>query len=600
MKNIKGNIKVLESLSIYRRVYLKGLAMPVRFDTDEYVVRVLEPEAEDVYAYAEAINEDKNIDDYEVYYIDSADHNGDLELNLQGRTLYITNDQQDMGLALASDAPAVVIQDEYSKTDVKTEFTTVKAAIAHLADRNDQTSEIEYDGKIFAVLNTNGSAAWIVFDSRTGLNTTSGIDGEKAGNVPTKRTDTSANATYTVAANGRLRADFVYNAPEFVADGSNVDFDVIIYVDGKYYDRVNSGDPNFTINDVANGQAIAHYTSGVLEYYDVENVSFEIVNETGFNLMKVRFFDVDGKTRIENKLVAGSYTTSLSTTVADEVEFQVATNDTTKGVIYYGISGTNSDKKFDTTSNNWSTTAANAVHKFGSRTAAGNAYVDVILDLSRLATKYVLDTTALAGKDLEDFGVVDGTADKAATLNITATPTSWTADQNVKVNVKSSKALSENFGYKVTLTINGKDYTVDLKDTGEDILLTGVQGNIVVSAAKVTYQPKIKLLGGTWNANQIILNFNVELNQTEAEKETNYDMAATGVKILDAKLTGDKQVTLFVDPTGTTPAAAMNMGVKNDIQGTEANNTIKASYSGTNGVGFHLAAKNNVTVNAGY
>ena len=92
----------------------------------------------------------------------------------------------------------------------------------------------------------------------------------------------------------------------------------------------------------------------------------------------------------------------------------------------------------------------------------------------------------------------------------------------------------------------------------------------------------------------------MELNQTEAEKETNYDMAATGVKILDAKLTGDKQVTLFVDSTGTTPAAAMDMGVKNDIQGTEAGNTIKASYSGTNGVGFRLAANNNVTVNAGY
>ena len=122
----------------------------------------------------------------------------------------------------------------------------------------------------------------------------------------------------------------------------------------------------------------------------------------------------------------------------------------------------------------------------------------------------------------------------------------------------------------------------------------------MVSTAKVTYQPAIKLLGGTWNANQIILNFNVELNQTEAEKEINYDMAVTGVKILDAKLTGDKQVTLFVDSTGTTPAADMNMGVKNNIQGTEANNTVSASYGDATGVGFRLAANNNVTVNAGY
>ena len=596
---LDGQIQTLTAKSKYTEI-IKEIedhqfdVLELRFDTDEYVVRVLEPEAEDVYAYAEAINDDKNIDDYEVYYIDSADHNGDLELNLQGRTLYITNDQQDMGLALASDAPAVVIQNEYSKTDVKTEFTTVKAAIAHLADRNDQTGEIEYDGKIFAVLNTNGSAAWIVFDSNTGLNTSSGIEGGVTGNVKTERNDTSANGTYTVAANGRLRADFVYNAPEFVADGSNVDFDVIIYVDGKYYDRVNSGDPNFTINDVANGQAIAHYTSGVLEYYDVENVSFEIVNERNFDEMKVRYYDVANDTYLTSADLKTGYTQSVSTGANNAVvSFQLDTNATE--TLSYRITQNNVQVKAPYTFN-----ANTAINPTGTAkfTAGGTGYVVVeITGMNTMVTRYTLDTTALAGKDLEDFGVVDGTVDKAATLNITATPASWTAGQNVVISVASSAPLTENVGYEVTLTINGKDYTETLSNSAIPIAtLTDVQGDIVVSAAKVTYQPKIKLLGGTWNADQIVLNFNVELDQDSAETLGNY---YTGKTVLDVQLTGEKQVTLFLD--SSTPAAATNnMGVLNTLTATESGNTISASYGGGSGVGFHLAADGSVTINGAY
>ena len=193
---LDGQVQTLTAKSKYTEIINTIAAnqfepLELRFDTDDYVVRVLEPEAEDVYDYFDAIDlggKEPDITDFEVYYIDSND-NADpatagydyLELNLQGRTLYITDDQDDYGLAMASDAKAVVIQDEYNKTDVKTEFTTVKAAIAHLADPVDQSTDLEYNGKIFAVLNTNGSAAWIVFDSRTKLTTgNGGIHGDDA------------------------------------------------------------------------------------------------------------------------------------------------------------------------------------------------------------------------------------------------------------------------------------------------------------------------------------------------------------------------------------------------------------------------------------
>ncbi len=118
--------------------------LELRFDTDEYVVRVLEPDENDIYRYDEATDEirEPDITDYEVYYVENgvvdasgdyvavADGVRDLELTLQGRTLYVTPDQSDFGLAMASDAVAVVIQPEYKKDNVKTEFTTVKSAIS--------------------------------------------------------------------------------------------------------------------------------------------------------------------------------------------------------------------------------------------------------------------------------------------------------------------------------------------------------------------------------------------------------------------------------------------------------------------------------------
>ena len=102
-------------------------------------------------------------------------------LNLQGRTMYITANRSDAGLALASDAKAVVIQDENNKTAVKTEFSSVGAAIAHLADPDADVvgggtaNGTQFKGDIFAILNDNGSAAWVVFNSSTALHT---------GNVP--------------------------------------------------------------------------------------------------------------------------------------------------------------------------------------------------------------------------------------------------------------------------------------------------------------------------------------------------------------------------------------------------------------------------------
>lgn len=101
------------------------------------------------------------------YYADSAPN----KLYLQGRTLYVTNGQQDEGLALTSDAKAVVIQRENGDWET-TEYTSVQSAITAIADWNDNTADgLDYMGEIVAAVNSAGAATWVVFTNYAELKT---------------------------------------------------------------------------------------------------------------------------------------------------------------------------------------------------------------------------------------------------------------------------------------------------------------------------------------------------------------------------------------------------------------------------------------------
>ena len=222
--------------------------LELRFDADGYVIGV--DEIEKVYDFADAQNENVDIDDYDVYFINP---NKLLELNLQGRTLYITKDQKDMGLALASDAKAVVVQPENGKSNVITEFTTVKSAISHLADPYDQTSKLEYSGEIFAVLNSNGSGAWIVFNSDTELRTGDGGIISGGGNQITNG-NVTLHGDYNVDAYG-VSSNYYYNTARIdyslkleddlnktLPYGTTVTYGVSLYSNGQYIgEGVNGG-----------------------------------------------------------------------------------------------------------------------------------------------------------------------------------------------------------------------------------------------------------------------------------------------------------------------------------------------------------------------
>ena len=198
-----------------------------------------------LYDYDAATDEDIDIDDYDVYFVNSADaRSEELELKLQGRTLYITPGQDDMGLALASDAKAVVIQDENGKSDVKTEFDTVSGAISYLADPDEDTAALEYVGEIVAVLNSNGTAAWVVFDSETELLTGTNRPSDD------KEDDTNTSGRITVNVLKDSNAGFAAKEVLAYIDGSG---NLMIALPTAHADKLGTlseADVSVTINGI--------------------------------------------------------------------------------------------------------------------------------------------------------------------------------------------------------------------------------------------------------------------------------------------------------------------------------------------------------------
>ena len=204
---LNGQVQTLTAKSKYSSTITpltKGTVMELRFDGD-YVTSIKAVKAEDVYT-----NMKVAIDGEDVYQMVGLTANTST-LNLQGRTMYITANREDVGLAFASDAKAVVIQDENKKSDVKTEFTSVGSAISHLADADTNTAGTQYAGNIYAVLNSNGLAQWVVFDSATLLNT-----GSQGGDFNDNGSDTTLPSTtdllVTVTGTGTVTGQGRYDA----------------------------------------------------------------------------------------------------------------------------------------------------------------------------------------------------------------------------------------------------------------------------------------------------------------------------------------------------------------------------------------------------
>ena len=172
---VGGEIKTLTIKSAFKKTIAAltpDVVQELRYDGD-YVVKILDADV-DIDAVTDVIDAgtDKVVDI-------SIEKDVKNLLVLDGRTLY-TDAEKDNGLTLVKDAKAVLAQTE-NKKDIIREYDSVAAAIDAMADAipDDQddlenTEGFQFDGRIVAILNAQGVAEWVYFESDTPVTTTTG------------------------------------------------------------------------------------------------------------------------------------------------------------------------------------------------------------------------------------------------------------------------------------------------------------------------------------------------------------------------------------------------------------------------------------------
>ena len=252
-----------------------GTVQELRFDGD-YVVSIKDLNNSDVYSdFTAQINKE------DVYFIDgdgkdfagaalsNAANDVATELTLQGRTLYVTSNRTDVGLGLASGAKAVTIQKENGSTKY-TNFTDVSSAISHLADANVNASGLQYSGKVVAILNSNGTADWIVFVNNTEL-TTGNQGGTGSGTVSMTDTVNGFNVNIALVDTNASLATIGTRAAQAV-------------VNAGYRNAMPaflSGSPSDSANGALSGYLMAYDQNGNMVYFTVTYTNYWTVKVDG-------------------------------------------------------------------------------------------------------------------------------------------------------------------------------------------------------------------------------------------------------------------------------------------------------------------------------
>ena len=461
---LNGEHQTLTAKSKYHNTIeslTKGTVQELRFDGD-YVVSI--KDVDKVYR-----DFTQQIDDEDVYAMtETTANNTPNTLSLQGRTLYVTSNRADVGLGLAKDAKAVTIQKENGSTE-ETNFTDVAAAIAHLADADENTAGFQYDGKVYAVLNSNGTADWVVFVNDTELLTGNQNNSNNAG--------TGALYTYnsTVTDWGQAYASLNYNRPTYVPTTARVDYSFDVYADGVWIDH----DAGTLTGNAARWNGYTKPSSKI----ELRNVVF-----TPYQVV-VNYVDQNGKPLTMGKLSDGVTATD---TVADTqtagtlrigspVGFGSGTYAVTKvdGATYTGTLPTG-------ITNGTATTVAGVL-------AAGTKAVTVTVDTSSLgAVTYTatdLTNATVASLKTGYTGLAD-----TVTFNVTFTKTSGlTSGETVGVTVTPASALAatEASGANVYFAVDGKEigkvFVANDGNTSTDSLAATfkVAGNPVVTVSRV-------------------------------------------------------------------------------------------------------------------
>ena len=174
--------------------------MELRFDADEYVTGAEPVSADKIATFAITTG----MEDYEVF--DQEIDGNTTTLEMDGRTMQIRGGS---GLTFVNNAPTVLWQQVNNK-GVYTAYSNVQEAYSDLADANTSNSypNLQFNGRIVAVLNSQGVAEWAYIRSDTPVNGNGGdfVDDGSNTTLPST-TDLIVNDTGAATVAGRYDAD---------------------------------------------------------------------------------------------------------------------------------------------------------------------------------------------------------------------------------------------------------------------------------------------------------------------------------------------------------------------------------------------------------
>ena len=278
--------------------------------------------------------------DFDVYDVKQGN-----ELSLQGRTLYVLNNQADNGLALAKDAKAIVIQPENNKKDpVKTEFTSVEAAKNYLADADPKAAGLQYSGEIIAALDSTGAATWVLFISKTPLNT-----GAQGGGVVTPGVTVTIDASnqITVTTTDKvLSVDEALKAIETFLTNRGLVVGTPYLAGGVYqiptfYDLGNGikvPAQTYTFNPSSLTQTVTFYVNG--DYANPKTATANAVLSSALN-GEGKYVDIDGTKTLISSLTTTKVESGRNYVVYSEVKN--AAGETLIGVVGTKVVDTKAD-----------------------------------------------------------------------------------------------------------------------------------------------------------------------------------------------------------------------------------------------------------------
>ena len=268
----------------------------LRFDADNYVVDA-DPVDIDVSAFTEKI-----VDGDELFDVDTANDKAGVinqlnpvDLYLTGRTLHTGS--QSHGLTFITDAPTVLEQQINGKW-VTREYANVQEAYNDLADADPYTADLQFCGRIVAVLNDREVADWVYIKSYTPINgSDAGYDDADSitnGDVTLTVADPLADPkSVRMTRDGKISYSFQYVAPAAAARAVvetdkviGVNYTEAVVVNGTVDQVKRYKGVALNTNNMVYGTTSAEIDNGdevVVRIYDVEPV-YETVEGKVYDL----------------------------------------------------------------------------------------------------------------------------------------------------------------------------------------------------------------------------------------------------------------------------------------------------------------------------